>query len=177
MNLMVGRLCLSAAFVPVAVTMHSEQILCDLSRYDPPRFIRIALPYATLPSDAGMVSHQLSTRDQSINVKSDILECQGESPQVRLLALHVIAVAIKHIESAQLLVELPFIINAIIPSLTSALVDLRKAVIFVLVNSYLIIGDALYPFVSELPTSAKKLLTIYIDKEMTKNKEHRVNAK
>ena len=177
MNLMVSRLCLSAAFVPVAVTLHSEQILCDLSRYDPPRFIRIALPYATVPSDIGMVSHQLSNGDQSLNIKPDAFGCQGESPQVRLLALHVIAAAIKHIESAELLVELPFIIDAVVPSLTSALVDLRKAVIFVLVNSYLVIGDALYPFVSELPTAARKLLTIYIDKEMMKNKEHRANVK
>lgn len=175
MNLLISRLCLSAAFVPEAITLYSEQILCDFSRYDAPRFIRIALPYATLLSNENVLreNHQLSNKDYNMNftIKEKDLDCQGNSPQVRLLALHIIAAAIKHMESAQLFIELPFIINAVVPSLTSALVDMRKAVIFVLVNSYIVIGDALYPFVSELPTAARKLLTIYIDKEMIKNKK------
>ena len=50
MNLMVSRLCQAAAFAPMAINLHCEQILCDLSRFDPPRFIRIAVPYATVPT-------------------------------------------------------------------------------------------------------------------------------
>jgi hypothetical protein len=34
----------------MAINLHCEQILCDLSRFDPPRFIRIAVPYATVPT-------------------------------------------------------------------------------------------------------------------------------
>jgi hypothetical protein len=92
----------------------------------------------------------------------------GGSPHVRLLALHVIAAAIKYIKSADLLLQLPSLIEAIVPSLSSALVDIRKSVILILVESYLIIGDALYPFVSELQAPQKKLLTIYIEKERNK---------
>ena len=44
---------------------------------------------------------------------------------------------------------------------------LSQAVIFVLVESYMVIGDALYPFVSTLPLPQKKLLTIYISKQST----------
>jgi hypothetical protein len=94
--------------------------------------------------------------------------CLGSSPEVRLLALRIIAEGIKHMEAGPLLVELPFIVHTVVPSLSSPVVDIRKAVIFVLVNSFLIIGDALYPFVSDLPAPQKKLLTIYIDKQMQK---------
>ena len=175
MNLMVARLCLSAAFVPVAITLHAEQILCDLSRFDAPRFIRIALPYATLPS-VRVCNHHSHGGDgfsasamASVGVKAQSQGSLGESPQVRLLALHTITAAIKHMESAQLLIELPYIVDAVIPSLASALVDMRKAAVFVLVNSYLIIGDALQPFVKDLPVAQKKILTFYIDKQMLKN--------
>ena len=65
---------------------------------------------------------------------------------------------------SDLLLELPFIVHAVVPSMTSAVVDIRKAVVFVLVNSFLVVGDALYPFVSDLPVSQKKLLHIYIEK-------------
>ena len=132
---------------------------------------------------------------------------------MRLKALHVIAAAIKLLKSAELLSVLPSLVLAITPSLSSALVDIRKvrhplhpiiihlinihpisfpwhtfhhlpsrphtkpsspsflnpppsqAVIFVLVESYMVIGDALYPFVSALPLPQKKLLTIYISKQ------------
>ena len=96
-------------------------------------------------------------------------ECLGQSPQVRLLALRVIAEAIKHMGNSDLLLELPFIVYAVVPSMTSAVVDIRKAVIFVLVNSFLVVGDALYPFVSDLPASQKKLLHIYIEKHSSTN--------
>jgi hypothetical protein len=45
-------------------------------------------------------------------------------------------------------------------------VDLRKAVIFVLVEIYLVIGDALYPNIQELSPPQRKLLTIYIDRKI-----------
>jgi hypothetical protein len=147
----------AAAFAPVAVTLHAEQILSDLARFDALRFIRIALPYASATSSGGR-------------------EGMGGSPHVRLLALHVIAAAIKHIQSAQLLIELPMLVEIVIPSLSSALVDIRKAVVFVLVESYLVIGDVLYPFVSDLPPPQRKLLTIYIDKQMHRNVSTNLNS-
>lgn len=87
---------------------------------------------------------------------------------VRLMAVRVIAEAIKHMPVLSLLDELPSIVTAITPSMTSSVVDVRKAVIVVLVNSFFVIGDALYPFVEHLPPSQKKLLNIYIDKQLQK---------
>jgi hypothetical protein len=59
--------------------------------------------------------------------------------------------------------------NSVLPSLSSSIVDLRKAAIFLLVEIYIVIGDALYPFVQDIPASQKKLLTIYISKQMERN--------
>jgi len=64
--------------------------------------------------------------------------------------------------------EIPLLVSAVLPSLSCPVVDLRKAVVFVLVEAYLLIGDALYPYVKELPPPQKKLLTIYIDRQMKK---------
>jgi CLIP-associating protein 1/2 len=88
------------------------------------------------------------------------------SPHVRLVALHILAVIIKHLNSAQLLAELPTMIPSILPSFGSSLVDLRKAIVFVLVEIYLVVGDALHDFVSDLSPPQKKLLTIYIERQL-----------
>lgn len=94
--------------------------------------------------------------------------CVEDTCAVRLMAVRVIAEAIKHMPVLSLLDELPSIVTAITPSMTSSVVDVRKAVIVVLVNSFFVIGDALYPFVEHLPPSQKKLLNIYIDKQLQK---------
>ena len=139
MNLLVARLCEAACFAPIAVTINCEEILTELSKLDALKFIRITIPYA-MPSVS--------------------------SPHIRLLALNLLAAAIKNINSANLLTELPLIVNTVIASSSSVLVDIRKAVISVLVECYVVTGDALYPYLSELPMPQKKLLTIYIEKKM-----------
>lgn len=125
----------------MAVALHSEQILSDLAPFDPVRMVRLVLPYAGVEG--------------------------GASPHVRLLALHVLAAAIRHLSSAQLLRDLPALVEAALPSLSSSLVDLRKAVVFVLVEAYVVIGDALYPFVQDLTPPQRKLFTIYIERKMS----------
>lgn len=84
------------------------------------------------------------------------------------MAVRVVAEAIKHMPVLSLLDDLPSIVASIVPSMTSSVVDVRKAVIVVLVNAFFVIGDALYPFVEHLPESQKKLLNIYIDKQLQK---------
>ncbi len=66
------------------------------------------------------------------------------SPNTRLLALHALAETIRLLPSPQLLQELPTLVPAILPSLASEVVDVRKAVVFTLVEVYMAIGDALY---------------------------------
>lgn len=104
------------------------------------------------------------------NDVSPVAQFQREfHPNVRLVALHVIAESMKYVLSTQLLKEMPKLVAIILPSLNCNIVDLRKATIFVLVEAYLIIGDALYPFVQELAPPQKKLLTIYIERAVKKN--------
>ena len=84
--------------------------------------------------------------------------------------LHVVAETLKSIPSGQLLIELPGLVAVALPSLSSEVVDLRKAVIFVLVEAYMVVGDALYPLVKDLAPPQKKLLTIYIDRALSEKK-------
>ena len=143
-DLLASRLCQAAVFAPVAVTLHCEQILMDLAKLDGLRMLRIIVPFA-----------------QNGNGKVN----------VNLLALHVIAETLKCIPSSQLLLELHSLVSVALPSLTSDVVDLRKAVIFVLVEAYMVVGDALYPFVKDLAPPQKKLLTIYIDRALSDKKQ------
>ena len=140
MDLLVSRLCQAAAYAPVAITLHCEQILADLAPHSPHRLLKIATPYSTAST----------------------------SPHVQLLAIHTICVAIKHMPSPQILEDLETTISAILPSLSNSIVDLRKAVIFVLVEIYMNIGDALYPYIVDLQPPQRKLLTIYIQKNLGK---------
>ena len=49
---------------------------------------------------------------------------------------------------------------------SSTQADLRKAAIFVLVEVYMVVGDALYPFTQALSPPQRKLLTIYVDRKL-----------
>ena len=146
----------------MAVTLHSEQILADLAPHDPLRLVRLLLPFATSPP-APQTGSAASLSPQELQHISRLHP--GASPNVRLLALHSLSTTLRHLSSAQLLGELPALVGAALPSLSSSLVDLRKAVIFVLVEAYSVIGDALHPFVSELTPPQKKLFTIYIERK------------
>ena len=79
----------------------------------------------------------------------------GFHHNINLLALHVIAETMKCIPSGQLLTELPSLVALALPSLSSEVVDLRKAVIFVLVEAYMVVGDALYPLILDLAPPQK----------------------
>ena len=160
MDLLTCRLCQAAAFAPVAVTLHSEQVLADLAPHDPVRLVRLLLPFAGTQPAPASGSKGMSPQDLQEYARTH----PGASPNVRLLALHVLASTLRHLSSAQLLSELPGLVNASLPSLSSSLVDLRKAVVFVLVEAYMVIGDALHPFVQELTPPQRKLFTIYIDR-------------
>lgn len=142
MDLITSRLCQVAEFAPVAVILHCEQILADVGILDPLRFLHLLIPY------------------------SNINDIKGSSPQVRLISLHAMTSTMRNLSSPQILENINAIINVAKPSLSSNLVDLRKASIFLLVEIYIVIGDALHPYVHDIPTSQKKLLTIYIQKHI-----------
>ncbi len=145
MDLMVSKLCEAAPSVPHPVLQLFEQILCDVGHYDPQRLVHILTPYASADSVAD----------------------RGEADDVvRLLALHVMCATIHFMSSAELLTEMDGLVSAVLPAVASGLVDVRKAVVFVLVEVYLTVGDALLPHLQALSASQRKLLTIYIEKKL-----------
>ena len=146
-----NRLCSAASYAPVAITLHCEQILSEIARLDPAKFI-------------GLISRFISENqilNESIEAPKELLSA------VQLLTLHALATAIKHISSVELLIELPLMMPLILPAFKSELVDVRKAIVFVLVAIYVVVGDVLHSHVSSLTPPQKKLLTIYIEKNMS----------
>jgi len=153
-----------------------EQILTDLAHFDPHRLASMLINYASPPPASTSVPNKQQLQMQHGQVMSPILapasststpptSSSPSSPLTQLLALHVLAPTIKQLTSTQLLLLLPALSSVAIPSLTSQLVDVRKAVVFVLVEAYLVVGPALYPFVKDLAPAQKKLLTIYIERQ------------
>ena len=177
-ELIITRLCRASTFSPVTVTLNCEQILCDLAPLDPVKYLSLILTHASVRScdiptdgdDAGDDGlDQSSSSYPTFNSSSSTIEKsrQGEgvtSAHERLVALHTMSVAIQHMTSSQVLEKIEQIVATVIPSLSSVLADLRKAVIMVLVEIYFVIGDAMYPYVQELAPPHRKLLTIYVDK-------------
>jgi hypothetical protein len=87
----------------------------------------------------------------------------------RILALHTLSPAVRNLSSPDLLLLLPTIVPVILPHFSSALVDIRKSVVFVMVEMYLIVGDSLHPYVMGLAPPQRKLLTVYIERQMNRS--------
>ena len=139
-------LCKVSEQVPVACQLLFEQLLEQVAHYDAQRLVHIVCRFA-MPAQG--VSHS------------------STSSSLRVMALHVLSASIRFMSAAQLLEEVESaVVPAAIAALNSPLVDLRKASIFVLVEMYLIVGDALYPYLQELSPPQRKLLTIYIEKKI-----------
>ena len=170
LDLLAAKLCQAAAFAPAAVALHCEQILIDLAPSDALRLLRVLLPYTIDPAapQPSLKASNTTAALTTVPPTTTKIQGKGTDPAIRLLALHVLAETLKHMPSPHILPEMPALIQAVIPSLSCSIVDLRKAVVFVLVEVYVLIGDALYPYVQELPPPQKKLLTIYIDRQMHK---------
>ena len=163
-EVLADKLCRAGEFVPQPIAQSLEMILSELSKQDAVRLVTALLPYATLDTSCSSSSSTISSNNA------------GENPQVRILALHALCASIKHLSSAQLLNLLPSLVPAVLSSVNSSLADLRKAVIFILVEVYLSVGDSVFPFVNTLTPPQRKLLTIYIEKRLNERKQNVVNA-
>lgn len=153
------RLCHAASFAPIAVVLHCEQILSIASKLDAPRILHLMMPYvATTPTVASIKGREYTSMFHDIDISSH--------NELKLMALHVLTATIKNLTSSQLLTFLPTLIPAILPHFGSAQVDMRKATVFILVEVYVIIGDTLYPYVKQLTVQQKKLLTVYIERQL-----------
>lgn len=166
MDLLVTRLCHAAAYAPITVTITCEQILSDVAVFDPDKYLGLVIPLAATYQYRENLQYPLYNPINSPLQKTSLQqEDTINNSQLRLISLHTMAVAVKHSSSPQLIDRLPVLISAILPSISSSLADLRKAVIMVLVEIYFVIGDALYPFIQDLAAPHRKLLTIYVEKK------------
>lgn len=87
----------------------------------------------------------------------------------------VLQACVKYLAKAATLLppgNLRLLFASMLPGLFNAFknanADVRKAVVFCLVDLYMIVGDELVPFLSSLTTSQRKLVTIYINRAKTK---------
>ena len=159
------RLCECAHLVPTVISQLFELILSEFAKYDALRLVAVILPYAGIPKmKSDDRQQQLSGQQQQLSGEHH--HHHPPPPQIRLLSLHVICGSIRFMTSSQLLDLLPKLVTTILPSLQSAIADLRKSVIFILVEAYLSVGEALFPHIQTLTPPQRKLLTIYIEKKM-----------
>jgi hypothetical protein len=177
MDLLVTRLCQAAVYAPVTVTLSCEQLLSDVAIFDPDKYLGLVIPLAATHPYRDSLSYPIYNPTNS-PLKKNLLQQEDtiHNSQLRLISLHTMAVAVKNCSSPQLIDRLPAIVSMILPSISSSLADLRKAVIMVLVEVYFVIGDALYPYVQDLAPPHRKLLTIYVEK-MSEQREQLPGSK
>jgi hypothetical protein len=101
-EILISRLCASAAFVPVAVTLHTKQVISALCNHDAIGLFSLVLGF--------------------VNYEGYGQEDQAAIDRVRLLALQVLAESVKHLSGSLLQAELGNLCLAIMPSLESTLV-------------------------------------------------------
>lgn len=170
-ELVVARLCEACAFTPLVISFQCEQILCELAPMDPTRFLRFVLAYASAPESRGPNVGPFERTDADSSAPAIIPVQYRTSPQVRLAALHSMSAAIKSSTSPLLLPLLSSLVAGVLPSFGSALVDVRKAVVFVLVDIFAVVGDLLFAHLQELTPPQRKLLSIYIQRQSSGNKQ------
>lgn len=100
-ELLVDRLCRAAAFAPVAVTLHSKQILSIVAASDGFRMLRALFPF-------------LNSRDSDRTAEG----------HVNLLAVQVLVEVIKFLSSSQLLREIDTLLVGLFAFLDSTLIGL-----------------------------------------------------
>jgi hypothetical protein len=154
-EVMTDKLCHAAATCPQPIVQSFEVVLSEFAKYDAPRLVRAMMPYAAFSAEESAANSVVGA---------------GDIPQVRLLALRVICNSIRFFSSAQLLQQLPTLVPVVLGSVNSALADLRKAVVFILVEMYLGVGDSVFPHITTLTPPQRKLMTIYVEKKMNERK-------
>lgn len=160
------RLCHAAASNPLPIVQSFEIILSEFAKYDASRLTRALMPYASF----SLLEDNNNNNEGSNNSGVSGTMIMGDSPPARLLALRVISNSVRFFSSAQLLQQLPSLVPVVLSSINSSLADLRKAVVFILVEMYLSVGDSVFPYITSLTPPQRKLMTIYVEKRMNERK-------
>lgn len=137
------RLIPVAGEVPATIVLQCEQIMYEAGKREATRMIALMLPF---------LSHGVD-------------DCTSQASQ--LVVLRTIAMLVKHLSSAQLIELISDVAGSVCPFLNHSLVDIRQAVIVLLVEMYAILGEGVYSYIRGLTPPQKKLLTIYIEKRIS----------
>lgn len=144
--------------------MQCEQILAGASVLGAEGISKALAPYCSYGS--GSIQGDANLGNPTPSSTSDSHLPPSPSSLVRRLALRVLAHCIPNLTSRQLISALPLLMSHVLPSFRSPLVDIRQGVVTAIVQMYILVGDVLHPYVKELPPQQKKLLTIYIDRQL-----------
>ena len=87
-----------------------------------------------------------------------------EPPPTLQLAVRLQSKLVGRFSAVQLLSILPQVLPPLFHAFKNQNADVRKAVVFSLVDMYLVLGEDLTPHLAELSTSQLKLVTIYINR-------------
>mmetsp|Transcript_22953 Transcript_22953/g.62909 ORF Transcript_22953/g.62909 Transcript_22953/m.62909 type:complete len:174 (-) Transcript_22953:540-1061(-) len=98
-----------------------------------------------------------------------------EPPPTLQLAISLQSRLVGRFSQIQLLAILPQLLPPLFEAFKNSHADVRKAVVFCLVDMYLVLGEQLTPHLAALSTSQLKLVTIYINKT-TKARADRLDA-
>eukprot|EP01028_Stygiella_incarcerata_P001847 TRINITY_DN13447_c0_g1_i1.p1 TRINITY_DN13447_c0_g1~~TRINITY_DN13447_c0_g1_i1.p1 ORF type:complete len:1399 (-),score=355.11 TRINITY_DN13447_c0_g1_i1:199-4395(-) len=101
-----------------------------------------------------------------------ILTSEGTTLQV---SIKMLSRLVGRVSYGTLMDYIPQVLPGLFDAFKSPNADIRKAVVFCLVDIYMVLGDDFTPYLSELNTSQLKLVTIYINR-ITKAREEREKA-
>jgi len=93
----------------------------------------------------------------------------NEGPPMIQLAIRLQSKIIPRFTQLQLLAMLPQILPPLFTAFKNADADVRKAVVFCVVDMYTVIGEQLTPHLAVLSTSQLKLVTIYINRRQQRH--------
>lgn len=163
---MTCRLCEAAAYLPLALTMQCEQILGMACPLGAQGVAKALAPYCSYGNGSVSVAGLGDDVSNGLPPPPDPSFASSPTSAVRRLALRVLALCVPNMTSRELVSILPLLMTHTLPSFRSPLVDIRQAVVGAIVQMYVLVGDVLHPYVKELPPQQKKLLTIYIDRQL-----------
>ena len=87
-----------------------------------------------------------------------------EGPPTLQLAVRLQSKLVPRFSQLQLLAILPQVLPPLFEAFKNPNADVRKAVVFCLVDMYMVLGEQLTPHLAVLSTSQLKLVTIYINR-------------
>ena len=90
---------------------------------------------------------------------------RSEEAEVVLSVVRTLQRFVSRVPSPTLLKSLPEIMPTLVGCFSSPNVDMRKSVVFALVEAYFVLGDSLMPHLAGLNAAQLKLITIYVERQ------------